>query len=184
MRRELEARLLAQCDPGKMAGAIEAMKSPLVTRMLALEAEAGTPEGQEKVKRYARAIQVVPPPDERLDAIAILDDSAGSSDLAADAVIVVTRGMLSGVGDHSNAVEDLVRHRNDLKMSMRNALEASMLCTYKSVPRAEILQYARELRSAPLKTFYDQAKQAFLEVMEERAQAAGADLKTVITASR
>jgi hypothetical protein len=184
MRRELESRLLAQCDPGKMAGAIEAMKSPLVARMLALEAEAGTPEGQEKVKRYARAIQVVPPPDERLDAIAILDDSAGSSDLAADAVIVVTRGMLSGVGDHSNAVEDLVRHRNDLKMSMRNALEVSMLCTYKSVPRAEILQYARELRSAPLKTFYDQAKQAFLEVMEERARAAGADLKTVITASR
>jgi hypothetical protein len=170
MRKELEARLLVQCDPTKMAGAVEA--------------EAGTPEGQEKVKRYARAIQVVPPPDERLDAIAILDDSAGSSDLAADAVIVVTRGMLSGVGDHSNAVEDLVRHRNDLKMSMRNALEVSMLCTYKSVPPAEILQYARELRSAPLKTFYDQAKQAFLEVMEERAQAAGADLKTVITASR
>ena len=184
MRQELEARLLADCDPAQMASAIEAMKSPLVARMLALEAEAGTPEGQQKMKRYARAIQVVPPPDDRLDAIAILDDSAGSSDLAADAVIVVTRGMLAGAGDQSDAAEELARHRKDLKMSMRNALEASMLCTYKSVGRAEILQYAREVNSGPLKAFYDQAKQAFLEVMEERARAAGADLKNVMTASR
>ncbi len=184
MRRELEARLLSQCDPARMASAIDALKSPLISRMLALEAEAGTPEGQEKVKRYARAIQVVPPTDDRLDAIATLDDSAGSSDLAADAVIVVTRGMLEGAGDQSSVAEDLARHRNDLKMSMRNALQVSMLCTYKSVGRAEILQYAKELRSGPLKAFYDQAKQAFLEVMEERARAAGADLKTVITASR
>jgi len=184
MRKALESHLLSQCDQAKMAGAIAAMKSHLVTRMLALEAEAGTPEGQARVKRYARAIQVVPPPDDRLDAIAILDDSAGSSDLAADAVIVVMRGMLSGAGDQSNAAEDMARHRNDLKMSMRNALQASMLCTYKTVPSAEILEYASQLRSGPLKAFYDQAKQAFLEVMEERARAAGADLRTVITASR
>jgi hypothetical protein len=184
MRRELESRLLAQCDPATMASAIDAMKSPLVSRMLALEAEAGTPAGQEKVKRYARAIQVVPPPDDRLDAVAILDDSAGSSDLAADAVIVVTRGMLQGAGDQSDASEELSRHRKDIKMSMRNALQVSMLCTYKTVARAEILQYAKELQSGPLKAFYDQAKQAFLEVMENRARAAGADLKTIITASR
>ncbi len=184
MRKALEARLLSQCDQAKMAAAIEAMKSPLVARMLALEAEAGTPEGQATVKRYARAIQVVPPPDDQLDAIAILDDSAGSSELAADAVIVVVRGMLTGAGDQSNAAEDMARHRNDLKMSVRNALQVSMLCTYKSVGRAEILEYARELRSGPLKAFYDQAKQAFLEVMEERAIAVGADLRTVITASR
>jgi len=184
MRSQLESRLTAQCDPAKLAAAIAVMKSPLVSRMLALEAEAGTPQGQEKVKRYARAIQVVPPPDDRLDAIAVLDDSAGSSDLAADAVIVVTRGMLAGAGDQSDVAEELARHRKDLKMSLRNALQVSMLCTYKSVSRAEILEYAKELRSGPLKTFYDQAKQAFLGVMEERARAAGADLKTVITASR
>ena len=142
MRKALEARLLSQCDQAKMANAIAVMKSPLVSRMLALEAEAGTPEGQAQVKRYARAIQVVPPPDDRLDAIATLDDSAGSSDLAADAVIVVVRGMLWGAGDRSNAAEDVARHRNELKMSMRNALEVSMLCTYKSVGRAEILEYA------------------------------------------
>jgi hypothetical protein len=184
MRAELETRLTADCDPVKLAAAIEVMKSPLVSRMLALEAEAGTPQGQEKVKRYARAIQVVPPPDDRLDAIASLDDSAGSSDLAVDAVIVVTRGMLAGAGDDSSAVEDLTRHRNDLKMGLRNALQVSMLCTYKSVSRTDLLEYARLLRAEPLKTFYDQAKQAFLDVMEERARAAGADLKTVITASR
>jgi hypothetical protein len=160
------------------------MKSPLVSRMLALEAEAGTPEGRARVRHYARAIQIVPPPDDRLDAIAVLDDSAGSSDLAADAVIVVVGGMLSGAGDQSDAAEDVARHRNDLKMSMRNALQVSMLCTYKSVSRAEILEYARQIRSGPLKAFYDQAKQAFLEVMEDRARAAGADLRTVITASR
>jgi hypothetical protein len=184
MHKSLEARLLSQCDQAKMAGAVAAMKSPLVSRMLALEAEAGTPEGRARVRHYARAIQIVPPPDDRLDAIAVLDDSAGSSDLAADAVIVVVGGMLSGAGDQSDAAEDVARHRNDLKMSMRNALQASMLCTYKTVASAEILEYARQLRSGPLKAFYDQAKQAFLEVMEERARAAGADLRTVITASR
>jgi hypothetical protein len=184
MRQELEARVLADCDPARMSAAIEAMKSPLVSRMLALEAEAGTPEGQEKVKRYARAIQAVPPPDDRLDAIATLDDSAGASDLAVDAVIAVTRGMLTGAGRPTGGAEDMARHRRELKMSMSNALELSMLCTYKSVSRADILQYAHELQSEPLKSFYDQAKQALLEVLEERARAAGADLKTVITASR
>jgi hypothetical protein len=183
MRRELEARLFSQCDPATMAGAISAMKSPLVSRMLAIEADAGKPENLEKNNRCVRAAQVVPPPDERMDAIAALDDSSGTSDLAADALIVMTRGMFEGAGIHFNAADYLARHRQDLKMSKSNALQVSMLCTYKSVPRAEILQYAKELSSAPLKTFYDQAKQAFLEVMEERAHAAGADLKTVITAS-
>lgn len=184
MHKALESRLLSQCDQAKMAGAVAAMKSPLVSRMLALEAEAGTPEGRARARHYARAIQIVPPPDDRLDAIAVLDDSAGSSDLAADAVIVVVGGMLSGAGDQSDAAENVARHRNDLKMSMRNALQVSMLCTYKNMSSAEILEYARQLRSGPLKAFYDQAKQAFLEVMEDRAKAAGADLRTVITASR
>jgi hypothetical protein len=184
MRKELEARLLAQCDPTKMAKAVASMRSPLVSRMLTIEADAGKPENLEKNNRCVRAALVVPPPDERIDAIAALDDSSGASDLAADALIVMTRGMFEGAGIHFKGADYLARHRQDLKINKSNDVRMSMLCTYKSVSRAEILEYAQELRSEPLKTFYDQAKQAFLEVMEERAQAAGADLKTVITASR
>lgn len=184
MRQELETRVLADCDPERMSAAIAAMKTPLVSRMLTVEAEAGRPENMEKNNRCVRAAQVVPPPDDRMDAIADLDDSSGASDLAADALIVMNRGMLEGAGIHFNGADYLERHRQDLKVSKSKDVQVSMLCTYKSVSRADILQYAGELRSEPLKSFYDQAKQAFLEVMEERARAAGADLKTVITAMR
>ena len=184
MRKEIETRVLAQCDPAKMSQAVAAMRSTLVSKMLAVEADAAKPENLEKNNRCVRAAQIVPPPDERLDVMAALDDSSGVSDLAVDAVIVMTRGMSEGAEIHFAGADYLEKHRQDLKGNKSKDVQVSMLCTYKSVGNAEILEYARELRSEPLKTFYDQAKQAFLDVMEERARAAGADLRTVITASR
>ena len=184
MRNELETRVLAQCDPAQMSQAIAVMRSPLVAKMLVLEANAAKPENTEKNNRCVRAAQVVPPPDERMDAVADLDDSSGASDFATDALIVMNRGMLEGGGFHFEGSDYLERHRQDLKANKSKDVQVSMLCTYESVSRAEILEYSNELRSGPLKTFYDQAKQALLAVMEERARAVGADLKTVITASR
>lgn len=181
MRKELQAKLVAHCNLEQVKLAVERMQTPFVARMLALEAASNTPEGKEKQKRYIKIAQASPPNDDLMDALNAVDQASGSSDFAADMVIAVLHGMMSGVGAPADAAAQVQSQRKALKDQMQNAVELSMSATYHGVTRADLQQYAKELSAQPLKDFYDQVKKAFLEVTEEHSKAVGEDLKVALT---
>jgi hypothetical protein len=167
-----------------MARAVERLQSPLVARMLALEAATNTPEGQEKLKKYINIARTVPPTDDRMDDMDVLDSSMGASDLVTDTVVAILRGMMTGFGAPPDVIAQFETHRKEIKAQMQNNVELSMSVTYHGVTRPDLQQYAREVGSQPLKGFYALVNKTFVEIIEERSLATGQDLKKAIDARK
>jgi hypothetical protein len=184
LRKELQNRAAAHCKADQMAQTVERLHTPFVERMLALELATNTTEGQEKLKKYVKIAQTVPPTDDRMDALDNLDTSSGASDFATDTTLAVMRGMMTGMGAPAEIVTQLQGHRNDLKAQMQNNVQLSMSVIYHGVTRPELQQYARDLSAEPLKGFYAQVRKLFLEIVEERSRAVGQDLKKAVAARK
>jgi hypothetical protein len=177
LRKEMQDRVAAHCNPEQMARTVERLKSPFIARMLALEAATNTAEGQQKLKRYINIAKTVPPTDDRMDALDELEASSHASDFLADTTLAVIRGMLGGMGAPPEIVAEIQAHRKDMKTQMLNEVELSMSVIYHGVTRPELQQYAKELAAQPLKGFYEQVQRSFVEIVEERSRAMGQDLK-------
>jgi hypothetical protein len=184
LRQEMQSRMAAHCNLEQMTQTVQRLQSPFVARMLALEAEGNKPEGQAKIQKYIKIAQMNPPTEDRIDALDAIDASSGSSDLVTDFTLAFLTGMMTGVGAPPDVVEQLRAHRKDLKAQMQNNIELSMSVTYHGVSRVDLQQYAKELASPALKTFYAQVSRTFVEITQERAQEIGQDLKKATTAER
>ncbi|HEY3768432.1 MAG TPA: hypothetical protein VGN44_07150 [Candidatus Angelobacter sp.] len=184
LRKEMQQRLFAKCDPEQMALTVQRLQTPLMAKMLALEAATNTPEGQEKLKKYARIASSLPLTDERLEALDAVDNSMGASDFATDTIMAVMTGMMTGVAMPQELVTQLQEHRSEMKAQMQNSVELSMSVTYHGVTRPELQQYAKEIGAQPLKGFYLQVDKSFVEIVQERALALGQDLKEAIAARK
>jgi hypothetical protein len=177
LRKELQDRMAAHCDPEQMTQTVQRLQTPLVSRMLALEAATDTAEGQEKLRKYINIARTVPPTDDRMDAIDALDTSAGTSEFVTDFEIAMLRGMMTGAGAPPEVLAQIQARRKDIKSQRQTYVQLGMNVTYHGVTRPELAQYTRELSAQPLKGFYTQMRKTFVEIVEERAQAMGRDLK-------
>lgn len=180
LRQEMQSRMAAHCNLEQMTQTVQRLQTPFVARMLALEAAADTPEGQEKIKKYIKIAQLNPPTDDRMDALDAIDAGSGASDLVTDFTLAYLTGMMTGVGAPTEVVDQLQSRRNELKAQMQNNIALSMSVTYHGVTRTDLQQYAKQLAAPPLKTFYAQISKAFVEITHERAQAIGQDLKKAV----
>lgn len=177
LRREMHDRVSAHCDAQQMALTVEQLQTPLQAKMLALEAAANTPEGQEQLKKYIEIAKTAPPTEERIEALDAIDSSTGASDFVTDTVMAVMRGMMTGQGAPQDVIAQFESHRREIKLQMQNNVELTMSVTYHGVTRPELLQYARELSAPPLKAFYALVNRTFTQLLEERARAVGQELK-------
>jgi hypothetical protein len=180
LRREMQSRVSAGCNPAQMKQTVDRLQAPFIARMLALEAATNTPEGRAKLQRYINIAQTVPPTDDRMDALDALDASAGTSDFVTDFELAMLTGILSGGGAPQEVITQVQARRNDIKRQRQNYVQLGMSVTYHGVTRPELLQYAHELSSEPLKSFYLRVRKAFVIVVEERSRAMGQDLKKVL----
>lgn len=184
LRQEMQGRMAAHCNLEQMTQTVDRLQSPFVARMLALEAEGNKPEGQAKIQKYIKIAQMNPPTDDRIEALDAIDANSGSSDMVTDFTLAFLTGMMTGVGAPPDVVEQLRSHRKDLKAQMQNNIELSMSVTYHGVSRVDLQQYAKELASPELKTFYAQVSRTFVEITQERAREIGQDLKKAMAARK
>ncbi len=184
LKKDLLRRVVARCKPEPMKQAVAEMQTALVARMLQLEAAQYTPEGQEKIRKYMRMIQIAPPPDSQLDSADAFDRKAGVTDFTVNSLLAVTRGMLKGAGAPDSLASQLQENRKQIKAQIQSTVLASILLTYSGVNKADLAKYADELSSGPLKWYYDAVRQSFVEMLEERAEAMGQDIKAAAMAKR
>jgi hypothetical protein len=182
MKKELQRRVVARCKPEQMQHALEELQSPFVAHMLELEASRYTPEGQEKIKRYMRIMEIAPPPDSQVSTVDAFDQKVGVTEFTVEYLLAVTRGILTGAGAPPEAVAQLQEHRKQMKARIQGLVQASILVTYTGVNKADLSRYAQELSSGPLKWYYDTVHQSFLDMLEQRARAIGQDVKAVTVA--
>jgi hypothetical protein len=176
----MQNRMTAHCDAERMNQTVQKLQTPFVSRMLALEAATNTAEGQEKLQRYINIARTVPPTDDRMDALDALDVSAGTSDFVTDFEIAMLRGFMRGAGAPPDVLDQIQGLRKDIKRRRQNRIVLGMNVTYHGVTRPELQQYTRDLSSPPLKAFYAQLRTTFVEIVEERSQAIGRDLKKTL----
>ena len=184
LRNEMQERMAAHCNAEQMARTIETMQSPLVSRMLVMETAGNAPDAREKAERYARAIRLAPPPDSRIDAVEAIDASAGVTDHVVDMTLAFGRGVMTGAEANPDEIDQIAQRGKDLKSQFHGGVQLSLLSTYRGATVPEMLQYAKELRVAPLHTFYGQVNRTVLEIFEEHARAIGRDVKAAVVASR
>jgi hypothetical protein len=184
LKKELLRRVVARCKPEQMSQAIQEMQSPFVNRMLQLEAARYTPEGQEKIKKYMRIIQIAPPPDSQLDSANAFDRKVGVTDFTVDYLFAVTRGMLKGAGAPDDVLTQMQEHRKQMKAQIQGTILASILMTYSDVSKPDLAQYGDELSSGSLKWYYDAVHQSFVEMLELRSEAIGQDIRAAALAKR
>lgn len=180
LRKEVESRLAAHCSVEQMTRTIERLQSPLVARMLVLEAGANSPEGREKTLRYARVVSIAPPPDDRVDLVETLDVNSGETESATELTLSVIRGMWKGAGVDPQILAEMEQHTKELKAQVHRAFQIAMLATYRNATSADLQQYAKERGSEPLKGFYGQVNHVFEQVVEEQAETIGREMKTAM----
>lgn len=149
-----------------------------------LQAAQRTPEGQEQIKKYVRIIQIAPPPDSQLDAADVFDRKAGLTDFSVDTLLAVTRGILKGAGAPDDVLMRLQEGRKQIKAQLQGPVLASILLTYKGVSKPDMAKYGEELSTGLLRWYYDAVHQSFVEMLGERAEAIGQDIKSAAIAKK
>src|SRR5215472_15495760 len=89
LKKELLHRVVARCQPERMEQALQELQSPFVAHMLQLETSRYTPEGQEKIKKYMRIIEIAPPPDSQLSTAEAFDEKVGVSEFTVEYLLAI-----------------------------------------------------------------------------------------------
>jgi hypothetical protein len=184
LKKDLLHRVLTRCSTEQMSQAIQEMQTPFVARMMHLEAAAYTPEGQERIQKYLRVMQIAPPPDWQLETADAFDQKAGMTSFSVDAIVAVQRGMMTGLGAPPEAIAELKDQRKLLKVQIENTVLASIILTYNGVSKSDLSKYGDELSSGPLKWYHDTVRKSFMEILAEHATTMGQEIKDAVLTSR
>lgn len=184
LKKDLLRRVVARCRVDQMNQAVQEMQTALIARMLQLEAARYTPEGQEKIKKYMKIIQIAPPPDSQLEQADAFDRKVGVTEQTVDYLFAMTRGILGGAGAPPDLLSRLQERRKQLTAQLSGTTLASILLTYSGVSKPDLERYADKLSSGPMKWYYDTVHKSFLEVVEQRAEEIGHDIKSAVTVNR
>ncbi len=170
MKSDLERRLASVCKPEQWSQVVQDLKSPLLARMMRLEAEAVSPETQAQVAEYTASLRQTPPDADRMQEIQKLDESAGATDFSAGELVALTLGLNSGGGGAAPNEAAMRDYREEMKRQIHESILVSMLFVYRNVGKEDLERYAMMLRTAPLRGFYEQARQAFLGMVEDHSR--------------
>ena len=184
LKKDLMQRFLTRCSTWQISPAIQEMQTDFVARMLKLEADVYTPEGQERIQKYARIMQIAPPPDWQLENADAFDQKAGITEYTVDYLLAVKRGILTGMGAPPDVVAQLKEQRKLLKVQIENGILASIILTYNGVSKADLAKYGNELSTGPLRWYFDTVHKSLVEILLERSTAIGHDIKDAVLASR
>ncbi len=184
LRDELLQRVTEHCSPQQMSAAVEALQSPLVAQMLQMERAGKDPAKKEQLKRFMDAMSIATPSEKRMQAIQAVDDGIGGTDFAVASATDSITAMFAEFPQGEQVGEQFRQHQKELKVQFEHSIQSAMLFYYQPATNADLLSYAKQLSSPPLKGFYDQVKKAFLDTMHEHSRTLGHDLKAAIDSKR
>lgn len=175
-------RFAADADPERLNAVLEWLRSPLAQKMIRLEVEAGTPEGQQKLKDYAAALQGNPPAQIRLALVKRLDEATRTTELAIATSASMVGAMMGTLQaqlppekrmDEAQVGKELSRMKAQLQAPMKNNTLVNFLFTYRSVSDEELTQYLSFWESETGRWFGRASSQAFLGAMAAASADAG-----------
>ena len=141
---------LLQVDRTNLEATAAWLRSPLARKIVALEIASSEPGTEQKVAAYAATIKTNPPTNRRVELLQRLDWATAGTEISADLVAAVSRGItmaVSGAGPaeqqlRPGQIEDRVAQvRARANGALREAHMASTLYTYHGLEDEELAAY-------------------------------------------
>lgn len=154
------------------------LSSPAMKKMIELES---VPQKGEDMAAYAKEIAKTPLPPERTQVLNSLAETTRAPEFASEMVIGITRAMMMSAvgGDAATMIKfdaAFEKQKGKLAQAVRDATVLSFAYTYRSVPDAELAEYAKFYATEDGKWFMDKVMGAILEESRASASLAGSKL--------
>ncbi len=150
LRETVTHAFLNNYDAARMKEWLMQLRSPLMTRMFALEKAAASKNAFTEIAEFAERSRSMPPAPSRLDLLKRLDQATSATELALDSQSAVTRSLLYAINpslpENKRLTErELERLLSDVRIQTATTLEniaiATYLYTYRSVSNEELASY-------------------------------------------
>ena len=176
----------AQANPEQLRNALEWLRSPLVRKIVPLEVESGTLEGEDRQEEYAERIKWDSPSEQRLVLVARFDKVTELSEAALEmeigTLIVIFEAMAAGASPRVRVkIKEIVQKIDEMKPKMRimakDKIRAWLLYIYQTVSDEELGDYIIYWETENGRWLWQMTKEASLKViigaLEEMARRAG-----------
>lgn len=162
------------------------LSSPAMKKMIELEA---APQKGEDMAAFAKELGKTPLPPERAQVLNGLAETTRAPEFATEMVIGITRAMMmSAVGGDAATMTKFdaafEKQKGKLAQAVRDATVLSFAYTYRSVPDAELAEYAKFYATEDGKWFMDKVMGAILEESRSSASLAGGKLAEMAKARK
>jgi Domain of unknown function (DUF4124) len=141
---------LPQVDRTNLEATAAFLRTPLARKIVALEIASSEPGVQQRVVEYAAALKATPPTERRVELIQRLDWATGSTEISADLIAAVARGITMAVSAagppeqrlRPGQIEDRVAQtRARANNGLREVQTASTMYAYRDLTDDELAAY-------------------------------------------
>lgn len=119
-------------DERSVSTLLEWLNSPLAKKMIPLEVQATTPQGQQELKKYAARLQGSKPSQVRMDLVKRLDNARGTSEWMTEMIFTMTHEVvaLTAAAQRQKKEAELKQMRVKMYPLFHTMLQASTLASY------------------------------------------------------
>lgn len=156
LRAAVFAEFQRHFDKEKLERWYLVLQEPLMKDMRERERQAGSEQAFEQVLSFMRAVEEHAVPVSRLELIRKLDASTGTSEVALESQLAVTRSLLNAINaglppdqqlDGQRVARLLADLGSDMAPKIRNMTAASLLFAYRDVEDARLTEYLERYNS-------------------------------------
>ncbi len=170
-------------------------KSPLASKIVAMELAAGGPEHIEELQSYARSLENNPPISARLEAVKRLSAAAKVSDMSVAVALELGFAVIKAINASDIVTPDKKQDQaglDNIKNQMREQLVesvggsaiVSLLYMYRSLPDEELEQYTVFYESPVGRWFVNILEQAYMEAFAVIAERTAESMVDVVKNAR
>ncbi len=184
---------LLQVDRTNLEATAAWLRSPLARKIVALEIASSEPGTEQKVAAYAATIKTNPPTNRRVELLQRLDWATAGTEISADLVAAVSRGItmaVSGAGPaeqqlRPGQIEDRVAQvRARANGALREAHMASTLYTYHGLEDEELAAYVLFSASEAGRWYNSAMRKAMVSALGRAVEQTAAELVRAVPVDR
>ena len=169
------------------------LRSPLARKIVALEIASSEPGTEQKVGAYAATLKTYPPTNRRVELLQRLDWATAATEISADLVAAVSRGITMAVSAagpveqqlRPGQIEDrVVQVRARAYGALREAHMASTLYTYRELEEEELAAYVLFSASEAGRWYNTAMRKAMVSALGRAVEQTAAELVRAVPPDR
>ncbi len=179
MRSSVERDMIANCDPQLMSDYLKGLQTAIASKMMAMEADADTPEGRQQIEHYVNVMRLQSPRESRVKLVDQLIEAQGVSEFLAEATVGMDLELRLAMMMMPAKKGELEEATAVARARTQKATELAMLYTYRNATDDELRDYIAVYNSEPFYAFVTTSNKALVKAVRAEARGLAIDLKKI-----